>query len=176
MNKLPLLLVFAIAISAFSFTKKTDTTSHFAASSILFAGPKVGQTAPGITLPGVDGNPVELSSLKGKVVVLDFWASWCGPCRKENPFNVEMYESYKKKGFTFFSISLDRNKEAWKKAITKDELTWPYHVLDAQGETANNYGVEAIPATFVIDRDGKILAIGLRGAELDTFLKKLLKS
>jgi peroxiredoxin len=139
----------------------------------MYAGPKVGQPAPEITLPDVDGKAIQLSSLRGKIVVVDFWASWCGPCRHENPLNVEMYDAYKNKGFTFFSISLDRNKEAWKKAIKKDELTWPYHGLDAQGEVANHYGVDAIPATFVIGRDGKILAIGLRGAALDTFLKKL---
>jgi peroxiredoxin len=172
MNRLSLLLIFTVALSLFSFTGEVATRQI----KSVTAGPKIGQPAPAISLPGVDGKAVELSSLKGKVVVLDFWASWCGPCRKENPFNVEMYDAYKNKGFTFFSISLDRNKEAWKKAIAKDQLTWPHHVLDAQGETAVRYGVEAIPATFVVDRDGKILAIGLRGPELDTFLKKLLKS
>jgi peroxiredoxin len=142
----------------------------------VYAGPKVGQAAPDISLPDTDGKALQLSSLKGKIVVIDFWASWCGPCRQESPFNVEMYDAYKNKGFTFFSVSLDRNKEAWKKAIKKDGLYWPQHVLDAQGEAATRYGVEAIPATFVIGRDGKIAAIGLRGAALDTFLKKLLKS
>jgi peroxiredoxin len=177
MNRFSILIILFLTAPVFSFISHTSdrNTSRFAADK-LYPGPRVGQPAPDIALPDVDGKTIQLSQLKGKVVVLDFWASWCGPCRNENPFNVEMYDSYKSKGFTFFSISLDRNKEAWKKAIKKDELTWPYHGLDAQGEAANRYGVEAIPATFVIDRDGKILAIGLRGLELDAFLKKLLKS
>jgi peroxiredoxin len=175
MNSTSVFIIFLLALPVLSFTSYTNNTEG-SASTKIYAGPKVGQLAPDITLPGTDEKTVKLSSLKGKIVVLDFWASWCGPCRHENPFNVEMYDAYNNKGFTFFSISLDRNKEAWKKAIKKDGLNWPYHVLDAQGETANTYAVDAIPATFVIDRDGKILAIGLRGAELDTFLKKLLKS
>jgi peroxiredoxin len=175
MNRISIFIIFLLALPVLSFTNSTDNPKSYA-STIIYAGPKVGQQAPDITLPGTDDKTVKLSSLKGKIVVLDFWASWCGPCRHENPFNVEMYDAYNKKGFTFFSISLDRNKEAWKKAIKKDGLNWPYHVLDAQGEAANRYAVDAIPATFVIDREGKILAIGLRGAELDTFLKKLLKS
>ncbi|MDO1448880.1 TlpA disulfide reductase family protein [Rhodocytophaga aerolata] len=176
MYKLSLLLICTLALAVSSFTGKTNLPKVGTPTKVLATIPKIGQLAPDISLPDVDGKLIQLSSLKGKVVVLDFWASWCGPCRKENPFNVEMYDAYQNKGFTFFSISLDRNKEAWKKAIVKDELTWPYHGLDAQGETATQYGVEAIPATFVVDRDGKIAAIGLRGPQLDAFLKKLLKS
>ncbi len=174
MNKIALACLVVLSVTVFSFTYKTFTVAHPSSVSV-YAAPRIGQPAPDINLPGVDGKPMQLSSLKGKIVVIDFWASWCGPCRQENPFNVEMYDAYKDKGFTFFSVSLDRNKEAWKKAIKKDELTWNYHVLDAQGETAGRYGVEAIPATFVVDRTGKISAIGLRGAELDTYLKKMLK-
>src|SRR5687768_733302 len=90
--------------------------SHF----IHTNGPEVGKKAPEIELPDQEGKMVRLSSLKGKVVLLDFWASWCGPCRKENPYTVDLYNQYKDKGFTVFSVSIDQNKESWKKAVAKD--------------------------------------------------------
>ena len=148
---------------------------------------KPGQPAPNLELPGPDGELVSLSDLKGQVVLLDFWAAWCGPCRRENPNVVKVYERYKDKGFTIYSVSLDgvrpeqaarftpeelneateNQRQRWVDAIAQDGLTWPHHASELKywgGEASAKYGVQAIPATFLIDRDGKIAEIGLRGA------------
>jgi peroxiredoxin len=170
-------IIAALAVGAFtSFTADRPVVS--AKRSVVKATPQVGQKAPDIELPGLDGKPVRLSSLKGNVVLLDFWASWCGPCRKENPYTVEIFNEYKDKGFTVFSVSLDQSKDKWKKAIAADELSWPYHVSDLKGwysKAALLYNIEAIPATYLIDRDGTIIAIDLRSAELEKQLKKIFK-
>ena len=140
--------------------------------------PKVGQLAPDISLTSPDGKVIQLSSLRGQIVLIDFWASWCGPCRKENPYTVEIYEEYKEKGFTVYSVSLDQNKAAWQKAIQKDGLVWGNHVSDLKGwrnKAAADYGVEAIPATFLIDRTGTIIAKDVHGGELDKAVRKALK-
>ena len=144
---------------------------------------KVGEMAPEISLPGPDGKTHSLSSLKGKVVLLDFWASWCGPCRKANPHVVEVYHKYKSRGFDVFSVSLDGadprqnmpademarrksdGKAKWIQAIAQDKLEWPSHVSDLQhwgSAPAAVYGVNSIPRTFLIDRTGKIIAINPR--------------
>ena len=138
--------------------------------------PKVGEIPPNIKLMDTNGKELSLHSLKGKVVLLDFWASWCGPCRKENPNVVQAYGKYKDKGFTVFSVSLDSNKDQWLAAIKKDGLAWTNHVSDLQGwnsSAAKLYGVRGIPATFLKDKTGKIAAANLRGAELETALEKL---
>ncbi len=117
-----------------------------------------------------------------KPVLLDFWASWCGPCRMENPNIVEAFEKYKKKkfatgkGFVVFSVSLDRNEKAWKSAIMKDNLKWPYHALDQGGLVSRLYQVNSIPSGFLIDGNGKIVASGnqLRGLGLHVEIEKLL--
>lgn len=159
----------------------------------------VGKPAPDIDLPSPAGKNYALSDLKGKVVLLDFWASWCGPCRRENPNVVKVYNKYKSKGFEVFSVSLDglddrtkarfsteeqiqqqmeRSKDRWKQAIAADGLSWSGHVSDLKkwnSAPAQTYGVSGIPRTFMIDRDGKIAAIGLRGADaIETELLKLL--
>lgn len=139
---------------------------------------QVGQPAPDITLPGPDGKSHSLAALKGKVVLLDFWASWCGPCRRANPEVVEIYKKYKGQGFDVFSVSLDRpdGKDAWIKAIKQDGLVWENHVSDLKfwnSEPAAVYGVTAIPKTFLIGRDGKIIAINPR-QNLEAELKKVL--
>ena len=137
----------------------------------------VGQMAPDISLPTPEGGTQSLSALRGKYVLIDFWASWCGPCRVENPKVVKMYNKYKGKGFEIFGVSLDQNREKWLAAIEKDKLTWP-HVSDLKGwesSAAQLYNVTAIPQTVLVDPEGKIIAKGLRGADLEAKLATLLQ-
>ncbi len=129
----------------------------------------IGGVAPEIKLNGPDGKPVSLHSLRGKVVLIDFWASWCGPCRRENPNVVKMYQKYKDQGFEIFGVSLDNDVNRWKAAIQSDGLSW-YHGSDLMGwksKPAQIYQVHSIPATFLLDKEGKIIAKGLRGPELE---------
>ena len=135
----------------------------------------VGQPAPEIALPNPDGEIVRLSDLKGKYVLIDFWAAWCKPCRDENPNIVRLYHQYKDNGFEVFGVSLDRTKEAWVEAIEDDGLVWT-QVSDLKyfnSEAAATYQINAIPATYMIDPDGNILAKDLRGAGLENKLKEL---
>lgn len=141
-------------------------------------GVMVGSAAPEIALNDTTGKPVPLSSLRGKYVLIDFWASWCGPCRQENPNVVRMYNKFKDKGFAIYSVSLDQTKANWVKAIRNDNLTWT-HVSDLkfwQSAAAQQYGVQAIPQTFLIDKEGKIIAKNLRGDALEQKLDEVLKA
>ncbi|NJK94492.1 MAG: AhpC/TSA family protein [Bacteroidales bacterium] len=127
-------------------------------------------------LPDTTGVPVKLSSLNGKVILLDFWASWCPPCRAENPNLVRIYNTYSPKGFTIFSVSLDKNKETWLKGINDDKLTWT-HVSDLafwNSSAAKLYGVRAIPSNVLIDASGTIIARNLMGEELEKKVKDIL--
>ncbi len=139
---------------------------------------QIGMEAPNIDLPSPDGKTkYSLNDLKGKVVLIDFWASWCGPCRRDNPHVVEIYKKYKDQGFTVFSVSLDRAPDRWQGAIDKDNLMWPYHVSDLKqwkSAPAAVYGVKSIPKTFLVDKEGKIAAVGLRGPSIENEVKKLL--
>lgn len=136
----------------------------------------IGAIAPDLAFPDPDGNIRKLSDLRGKVVLLDFWASWCRPCRGENPHVVAMYQKYHDKGFEVFSVSLDRDKESWKRAIAADGLVWPNHVSDLKywsSDAARTYGVSSIPSTFLLDQNGRIIAKNLRGEALSNALKQL---
>ena len=140
-------------------------------------GLEIGQIAPEIIMKSPDGNTYKLSDLKDQIVLLDFWASWCRPCRAENPNVVQLYEKYNKEGFTVFSVSLDQKLELWEAAIEKDRLTWPYHVSDLNGwysSAAKQYGVESIPSTFLLNKGNKIAAYNLRGEALTQKVKELL--
>jgi peroxiredoxin len=139
--------------------------------------PVVGKMAPNFTMNDTEGNPVSLSQYKGQYVLVDFWASWCGPCRGENPNVVAAYKKYKNKNFTVLGVSLDEDKDAWMKAIQKDGLTWK-HISDLKGwqsAVVPVYGIEGIPYNVLLDPEGKILATELRDKDLDAFLSKTLK-
>ena len=135
----------------------------------------IGKPAPDFAQPDTTGKIIDLKNLRGKYVLVDFWASWCGPCRKENPNVLAAYDKYHNKGFDIISISLDKNKNSWIKAIQADGLSW-MHVSDLKGwknAAAAKYGVKLIPQNFLLDKDGKIIARNLRGPALDKKLSEI---
>lgn len=182
-----------------AYAQHISTLQQRAAVQTRQTGPiSVGMAAPEIKLPSPDGEEYSLADLRGNIVLLDFWASWCGPCRRENPAVVEVYNRYKSQGFTVYSVSLDGldtrskaryqpqdlpkalegQKQRWINAINQDGLTWPYHVSDLQkweSTAGRAYGVSSIPRTFLIDREGNVAAVNLRGAAaIENALKQLL--
>ena len=161
-------------------TKPTSKyTTQLASSLAPFAASQnvaLGKVAPEINLNTPEGKLVALSSLRGKVVLIDFWASWCGPCRKENPNVVRIYSKYKAKGFEIYGVSLDKDMNAWKEAIAADGIGW-VQVSDLKywgSAAAKLYGVQGIPQTFLLDKNGIIAARDLRGAALDAKIGELM--
>ena len=146
-------------------------------SMAVHAQPRIGTNAPEISLPDANGETVSLSSLKGKVVLIDFWASWCGPCRQNNKLMVPVYKQYKDKGLEVFGVSIDANKNAWKNAVKQDKMEW-MQVIDVRAEQGNEltrlWNIQYIPSTYLLDKEGKIIAIGLETEELKNWLKRLL--
>lgn len=135
-----------------------------------------GRMAPEIAMKDPEGNIRKLSDLRGKVVMIDFWASWCRPCRMENPNVVKLYHRYHDKGFEIYSVSLDKNRNDWTNAIKNDGLVWENHVSDLNGWTSTGgaaYGITSVPSTILVDREGRIIAKNLRGKELEYKLKEI---
>ncbi len=147
--------------------------SSFVAAAQL----KIGSAAPDIALPDTRDSILTLSSLSGKVVLIDFWASWCAPCREVNPYVERIYKKYKSKGFEVYAVSIDTKKEAWLKAIKKDKLTYS-HVIENTGwnsKVAEQYFIDQLPTNFLIDKTGKIAAINIEGNALVDKIKYLLE-
>ncbi|MBK6381557.1 MAG: TlpA family protein disulfide reductase [Chitinophagaceae bacterium] len=146
-------------------------------SSVVHAQLRIGELAPEIELMSKEDSMVKLSLFNGKVVLIDFWASWCGPCRAANPYIQKLYKKYKDSGFEVFAVSLDVNKPLWLKAIKRDKLTY-MQVIDNSGwlsKVAEKYYIDALPTNFLLDKSGKIVAINIEGKELFDKVKELLQ-
>ena len=185
MRKFIVILLFVFgAVGCYAQKKTKQTTTDWKAPVEAFEGLKPGNKAPELAYKNPNDSLIALSSLHGKIVLIDFWASWCGPCRMENPRVVEAYNEYKdktfkggEKGFTIYSVSLDMNKAAWVKAIANDKLVWPYHVSDLKqwsSEAGAKYNINSIPTNWLIDGRGVIVAVGLRGEALEKKLESML--
>jgi len=172
------------AVCCYAQKKTKQSATDWSTPVEALEGLKPGNKAPELVYKNPNDSLIALSSLHGKIVLIDFWASWCGPCRMENPRVVEAYNEYKdktfkggEKGYTVYSVSLDMNKNAWIKAIANDKLAWPYHVSDLKqwsSEAGAKYNINSIPTNWLIDGRGVIVAVGLRGEALEKKLESML--
>ena len=176
--------IFLSALFLLSCGPQGGNSAKNEAKNGVETGIDIGQRAPELVYESPSGEKISLSSLRGKMVLIDFWAAWCPPCRKENPNLVKTYQEFKDKefvigsGFTVYGVSLDRSMEDWVAAIEKDGLVWETHVSDLEGWNsvpAAQYGVMQVPSNFLLDGNGIIIAKDLRGQNLDAKLKELLK-
>jgi thiol-disulfide isomerase/thioredoxin len=182
LKKIGIATVLIAAITGFAFVNNHYNAENPVANAQM-ANLNIGDKASELAFFNPDGKEMKLSELRGKVVLIDFWASWCRPCRAENPNLVRAYNKFKDKkfkngkGFEIFSLSLDQNKSSWVNAIEKDKLTWDYHVSDLKywkSEGARIYNINSIPSQFLIDGKGVIIAKNLRGQALDNALANLM--
>jgi thiol-disulfide isomerase/thioredoxin len=173
-EEVPFLLVVAEKLE--KRNSKNPLITTFINKIKKLGGTTVGAPAPEISLRTPEGDTLNLSSLKGKYVLIDFWASWCGPCRRENPNVVKMYEKFKGKDFEILGVTLDREFEPWKKAIKSDNLTWKHVTATLYGPSSvsADFGVEAIPLTYLLNKEGVIIAKNLRGPALEAKLDEVL--